>query len=63
AVEGIVYDIAYLGDISVYHVKISDGSIVRATVANTTRRVERPLSWEDKVWLHWEEDAGILLAS
>lgn len=63
AVEGIVYDIAYLGDVSVYHVKISNGSILRATVANTTRLVERPLSWEDKVWLHWDEGAGILLAS
>lgn len=63
AVEGIVYDIAYLGDVSVYHVKISDGSILRATVTNATRLVERPLSWEDKVWLHWGEDAGILLAS
>ena len=63
AIEGVVFDIAYLGDISVYHVKIGDGSIMRATVTNATRLVERPLSWDDKVWLHWGEDAGILLAS
>lgn len=63
AVEGEVYDIAYLGDVSVYHVKISNGDIVRATVTNSTRLVERPVSWDDKVWLHWGEDAGILLTS
>ncbi|MFK8032878.1 MAG: ABC transporter ATP-binding protein [Hyphomicrobiales bacterium] len=63
AIEGVVFDIAYLGDISVYHVKIGNGSIMRATVTNATRLVERPLSWDDKVWLHWGEDAGILLAS
>lgn len=63
AVEGIVYDIAYLGDVSVYHVKIGNGSILRATVTNATRLVERSLSWDDNVWLHWGEDAGILLAS
>lgn len=63
AIEGVVFDIAYLGDISVYHVKIRNGSIMRATVTNATRLVERPLSWDDKVWLHWGEDAGILLAS
>ncbi|MEH6726616.1 MAG: ABC transporter ATP-binding protein [Hyphomicrobiales bacterium] len=63
AVEGTIYDIAYLGNVSVYHVKINDGFIIRATQTNATRLVERPLSWEDKVWLYWGADAGILLAS
>lgn len=63
AVEGVIYDIAYLGDVSVYHVKVGDNRIIRATQTNTTRVVERPLSWEDRVWLYWGEDAGILLAS
>ncbi|WP_306261506.1 ABC transporter ATP-binding protein [Pararhizobium sp. IMCC21322] len=63
AVEGIIYDIAYLGDVSVFHVKINDDFIIRATQTNTTRSVERPLSWEDQVWLYWGADAGILLAS
>lgn len=63
AVEGEVYDIAYLGDVSVYHVKIASGQVLRATIANATRLVERPISWDDKVWLSWGEDAGILLLS
>lgn len=63
AVEGIVYDIAYLGDVSVYHIKVNDDFIIRATQTNATRLVERPLSWDDKVWLYWGADAGILLSA
>ena len=60
-VPGTVYDIGYLGDASIYHVKIPTGQNVRTVVANTTRLVERPISWEDKVWLWWPRDAGVLL--
>ncbi|MFK7792025.1 MAG: ABC transporter ATP-binding protein [Devosiaceae bacterium] len=64
-VRGEVWDIAYMGDVSIYHVKISGDDdkprIMRATIANTTRLVERPISWEDKVWLSWDESAGVVL--
>jgi len=58
---GEVWDIGYLGDISVYRVRLSGGSIVKATVANLTRIVERPITWEDKVFLTWPVDAGVIL--
>ncbi|MEW5423620.1 ABC transporter ATP-binding protein [Amorphus sp. 3PC139-8] len=61
AVEGEVWDIAYLGDVSIYNVKLDDGTIMRATVANTTRLVERPITWEDRVWLEWDRNAGVIL--
>ncbi|WP_370675491.1 ABC transporter ATP-binding protein [Pleomorphomonas sp. PLEO] len=59
--SGEVWDIGYLGDISVYRVRLAGGSIVKATVANLTRIVERPITWEDKVFLTWPADAGIIL--
>ena len=61
AVEGEVWDIAYLGDFSLYLVKTAEGPVIRASVANTTRLVERPISWDDRVWLTWSEDAGVVL--
>ncbi len=61
AAPGEVYDIAYVGDLSVYHVKLGNGQVVRSSVANTTRLVERPISWEDKVWLTWSREAGVVL--
>jgi putrescine transport system ATP-binding protein len=61
AVAGEVWDIGYLGDVSVYHVRLPTGAIVKATVTNRTRLVERPIGWDDKVWLSWSRDGGVVL--
>jgi putrescine transport system ATP-binding protein len=58
-----VWDIGYLGDVSVYRVKLPNGTIVKSTIANVTRLVERPITWEDKVYLSWPRDAGVVLTS
>ena len=58
---GTVWDIGYVGDISVYHVRLDNGGTMRASIANTRRVVERPISWEDKVFLTWAPDSGIVL--
>ena len=63
AVQGTVWDIAYIGDVSVYHVKVDGGATVRATVANVSRTVERPIGWEDRVWLTWSRSSGVVLTS
>jgi len=62
-VSGEVWDIGYFGDVSVYHVRLETGAIVKATVTNRTRLVERPITWDDKVWLSWSRDSGIVLTS
>jgi putrescine transport system ATP-binding protein len=59
--EGTVWDIGYLGDVSVYRVKLPNGAVVKSTIANVTRMVERPIGWDDKVYLTWPRDAGIVL--
>ena len=61
AVEGEVWDIAYFGDMSLYNVRLPSGSLVRASRLNAARSVERPISWEDRVWLSWGTDAGLVL--
>jgi putrescine transport system ATP-binding protein len=63
AMAGEVWDIGYLGDISVYHVRLPTGATVKATIANHSRIVERPITWNDKVWLSWTHDAGVVLTS
>jgi putrescine transport system ATP-binding protein len=60
-VAGIVWDIGYLGNLSVYKVRLDDGQLFKATVANMTRLTERPIGWNDRVWLTWPADAGIVL--
>jgi putrescine transport system ATP-binding protein len=60
-VAGQVTDIGYLGDVSIYHVRLRAGPMMTATAANLTRMVERPIGWHDQVWLSWPREAGIVL--
>ena len=61
AIPGKVEDIGYLGSISHYHVRTASGERVTALRANAAHTVERPISWEDNVWLDWPVDAGVVL--
>ena len=59
--RGTILDIAYLGNVSTYHVQIATGQVVKAQMANTRRIAHRPFTWEDEVWLSWSDTAAILL--
>ncbi len=61
AVQGKVVDVGYLGSISHYHVELSNGQRIKALRTNSSRLVDRPISWEDKVWLEWPPETGIVL--
>ncbi len=63
AVQGKVLDIAYLGNLSTYHVELPNGTIIKAQTANTRRISRRSFTWEDPVWLSWTATAAVLLAS
>ncbi|MCO5146538.1 MAG: ABC transporter ATP-binding protein [Aquamicrobium sp.] len=59
--EGAIWDLAYLGDMTVYHVKLADGQVVTASALNSSRTVEDPLSWDDTAWISFAPDAGVVL--
>ena len=61
AVQGTVLDIAYLGNLSTYHVQLAGGQVIKAQTANTRRLSRRTITWEDKVWISWSATAGVLL--
>ncbi|MEM7529634.1 MAG: ABC transporter ATP-binding protein [Pseudomonadota bacterium] len=60
---GTVEDIAYLGDISVYPVRLATGGIVKATRTNLVRADESEITWEDPVTLSWDASAAVLLST
>jgi len=62
-VAGRVGDIAYLGDISLYKVRLDDGAVITASRANASRTTDRAIGADDHVWLTWTPDAGVLLTS
>jgi putrescine transport system ATP-binding protein len=59
--EGAVHDIAYLGDLSIYRVTLPSGIELKAAQTNATRLIERPITWDDKVFLSWAPGAGVVL--
>ncbi len=61
AFRGKVLDIAYLGNLSTYHVELPNGQIIKAQTANNRRISRRGFTWEDKVWISWTDTAGVLL--
>jgi len=61
AMEGEIWDLAYLGDMTVYHVRLADGQVVKASALNSSRTVDDPLSWEDRAWISFAPDAGVVL--
>jgi putrescine transport system ATP-binding protein len=59
--RGKVEEIAYIGGLSVYHVKTQSGMTIRATLANVDRRAEDRLTWDDEVYLSWQPGAAVVL--
>jgi putrescine transport system ATP-binding protein len=62
-VEGVVEDIAYLGDMSIYRVRLKTGKVVQMARTNRDRGEERPITWEETVYIYWVPSAGVVLAS
>ncbi len=63
AIEGEVYDIAYLGDMTIYHIRLDDGRIVKASTMNSARVSEDVLTWNDRAWISFDRDAGVVLTA
>lgn len=61
--KGIVRDIGYLGDVSIYHVELKSGKIVLVTQPNLVRLAERPVTWDDTVYLFWRAENSIVLTA
>jgi putrescine transport system ATP-binding protein len=60
-VAGRVAEIAYLGNLSIYKVRLDNGFVLKAQLPNLTRVIERPIATDDRVWLSWTPDAGVVL--
>ena len=57
---GTVTDIGYLGTVSHYKVRLDDGLVLKAAVMNE-QPPARTIRVNDRVWLSWTPEAGVLL--
>ncbi|MGE5153558.1 MAG: ABC transporter ATP-binding protein [Bdellovibrio bacteriovorus] len=60
-IKGIVEDIAYLGDVSIYRVRVNPETLVEMTLTNVQPRTEQALTWEQEVAMEWSPTSGVVL--
>ncbi len=63
ALSGTVLDIAYLGDLSIYHVAVADGLRIQVSMANRRHTAEKPITWDDIVHLAWHPGDALILTT
>ena len=52
-VQGVITDIAYLGSLTTYHVRLASGLVLKVTQTNAARHASVPLGSGDPVWVWW----------
>jgi putrescine transport system ATP-binding protein len=61
-VRGVVKEIAYMGDLSIYLVKIDSGKTVRVTLPNVERLSDdERILWDENVWLSWHASSPVVV--
>lgn len=63
--QGKVDDVGYLGNFSIYKIRLENGHIVDVTAPNLIRPKThaRSIEWEDDIYIHWTPSSAMLLNS
>jgi putrescine transport system ATP-binding protein len=60
-VRGVVKEIAYMGDVSIYLVRIESGKTLRVTLPNIMRDAEHRIARDESVYLSWHGSSPVVL--
>jgi putrescine transport system ATP-binding protein len=58
---GVVRDIAYMGDLSIYLLRLDSGKVVRVTQPNVFRHSEDRITWDERVYLSWHPSSPVVV--
>ncbi len=61
-IRGVVDDFAYLGNLSLYRVRLESGKMIQISAQNRRRSASRFVEWEDQVWISWRPRSGVVLS-
>ena len=59
--RGVVEDLAYYGNRSLYRVRSQDGHVIQVSAQNYQRSAELLLEWDDEVFLSWDSSCSVVL--
>jgi putrescine transport system ATP-binding protein len=58
---GVVHDLGYFGNLSIYRIRLKSGKIVQVSAQNRRRSAERHLEWDDEVFISWRPRSAVVL--
>lgn len=59
--QGEVLEFAYMGNLSIYRVRVDNDKVIQVTAPNLQRTQQRNIEWEDRVWLSWQPENSLIL--
>ena len=59
--RGIVEDLGYLGNLSLYRVRLESGKIIQVSSQNRRRTTDLGVEWEDEIWISWRPRSAVVL--
>lgn len=62
-VRGVVDDLGYLGNLSLYRIRLENGRMIQVSRQNRRRSAKRFVEWEDDVWVSWRPRSAIVITS
>jgi putrescine transport system ATP-binding protein len=60
--KGVVEDLGYFGNLSVYRVRLPSGEVLQVSGQNRIRTAKKTVEWDDEVFVSWDFDSAILLS-
>ena len=61
--RGTIKGMSYLGDITLFEIKLESGEMLRVSRPNMSRHDQEDFTWDDKVSMHWRADSPVVLLS
>lgn len=59
--KGTVLDLGYFGNLSIYRVQLSTGTVLQLSAQNRLRTAKRTVEWDDEVYVSWDDASAVLL--
>ena len=59
--SAVVRDIAYMGDMTIYLLRLVSGKVVRVTQPNVYRHTDDRVTWDERVYLYWHDSSPVVV--
>ena len=60
--KGVVHDLGYFGNLSVYRIQLDSGVMLQVSGQNRRRSASKSVEWDDEVYVSWDVNSVVLLA-